>query len=292
MAAIDAEYWNKCVSKVMKEVHQYMIYDGLIPEDVIEESPLDVDIPENDEIVPFTNNSLPSSSKENNDELKKLIVKQCTEGLISPTKLAEMHKKNEKTIRSWIKSSGAQFPSKYLEKAQRKISFTSFYEEKSLLTANDATQRLTKQLILNLKSNWPSLSKTIDSQPSSSNSTNSTNLEPDLEKKSKWDEKNFQCPKCSFKTSLKHNLDRHLNFHNDCVYCGKVFFGNSAKRQLASHLKTHTERNLRNSISMCIFCDRDYKQSSNLKKHMKVCKKKPHCKIMEIKTICFLWFNF
>ena len=84
MAAIDAEYWNKCVSKVMKEVHQYMIYDGLIPEDVIEESPLDVDIPENDEIVPFTNNSLPSSSKENNDELKKLIVKQCTEELISP----------------------------------------------------------------------------------------------------------------------------------------------------------------------------------------------------------------
>ena len=63
MAAIDAEYWNKCVSKVMKEVHQYMIYDGLIPEDVIEESPLDVDIPENDEIVPFTNNSLPRTQK-------------------------------------------------------------------------------------------------------------------------------------------------------------------------------------------------------------------------------------
>ena len=57
MAAIDAEYWNKVVSKVMKEVHQYMIYDGLIPADVDEdnstpESPLDVDIPEDDDIMP------------------------------------------------------------------------------------------------------------------------------------------------------------------------------------------------------------------------------------------------
>ena len=279
MAAIDAEYWNKCVSKVMKEVHQYMIYDGLIPEDVFEddstpESPLDADIPE-DDIVPSTSSSLPSSSKENNEQLKKLIIKQCTEDLISPTKLADMHKKNEKTIRNWIKSSGAQLPPKYLEKAQRKISFASNYEEKSLLTANDATQRLTKQLILNLKSNWPSLSKTMDSQPNSSNGTNCETifLEPDLEKKSTIDEKTFQCPKCSFKASMKHNLDKHLNNHNDCVYCGKVFLGNSAKRQLVSHLKTHQEKPKKQHI--CKFCNKDYKTSSNLTRHMKVCKKKP-----------------
>ena len=192
MAAIDAEYWNKCVSKVMKEVHQYMIYDGLIPEDVIEESPLDVDIPENDEIVPFTNNSLPSSSsssKENNDELKKLIVKQCTEELISPTVLANMHKKSEKTIRNWVKSSGLKLPLKYREKSQQKIAFTSTYEDLSLVTANNATQQLTKQLVFNLKSNWPSLSNTINSQPDSFNSKNceTISLEPDLEKKSKID---------------------------------------------------------------------------------------------------------
>ena len=188
MAAIDAEYWNKCVSKVMKEVHQYMIYDELIPADVVEDnSPLDLDIPEDDVTMPSTS----SSSKESNDQLKNIIVKQCTEELISPRKLAEMHQKSERTIRNWVKSSGAQLPLKYLEKkSQRKIAFTPFYVDDSLLTTNDATQRLSKQLVLNLKSNWPSLSNTIESQPNSSNSKNceTISLEPDHEKKSKIDE--------------------------------------------------------------------------------------------------------
>ena len=273
MAAIDAEYWNKCVSKVMKEVHQYMIYDELIPADVVEDnSPLDLDIPEDDVTMPSTS----SSSKESNDQLKNIIVKQCTDELISPTKLAEMHQKSERTIRNWVKSSGAQLPLKYLEKkSQRKIAFTPFYVDDSLLTTNDATQRLSKQLVLNLKSNWPSLSKAVDSQPNSSNSTNceTISLEPELEKQSKSDEENLQCPKCSFKTSLKHNLDRHLNFHNDCVFCGKVFLGSGAKRLLTSHLKTHQEKPKKQYI--CIFCNKDHKQGSNLKKHMKICKKKP-----------------
>ena len=110
--------------------------------------------------------------------------------MISPTILANRYKKSEKTIRNLVKSSGAQLPLKYREKSQQKIAFTSNYGHHSLVTANNATKQLTKQLVLNLKSNWPSLSNTINSQPNSSNSKNceTISLEPDLEKKSKIDE--------------------------------------------------------------------------------------------------------
>ena len=40
MWAIDAEYWDKCVSKVMKEAYEYMIFDGVIT--VPEETSSDV----------------------------------------------------------------------------------------------------------------------------------------------------------------------------------------------------------------------------------------------------------
>ena len=69
MAAIDAEYWDKCVTKVMKEVHQYMIYDGLVTEDVIEdnlmpESPLPDSIPEGDadDAMPHTSSIVPAKN--------------------------------------------------------------------------------------------------------------------------------------------------------------------------------------------------------------------------------------
>ena len=166
MAAIDAEYWDKCVSKVFKEVHQYMIYDGLIPpDDVIEENLVpEAPVPESvtegdsdDVIVPANNTS--SSEDKNNDELKNVIVKQCTEELISPSKLASMHQKSEKTIRKWLKSSGVTLPQKYTQKSKQKITFSTYKEDRSLSTANYATQSLTKELILNLKSKWPSLTK-------------------------------------------------------------------------------------------------------------------------------------
>ena len=166
MAAIDAEYWDKCVSKVFKEIHQYMIYDGLItpPEDVIEENlvseapaPDSVTARDSDDDIVAANNTSSSEDK-NNDELKNVIVKQCTEELISPTKLASMHKKSEKTIRKWVKSSGVPLPKKYQQKSQQKITFLSYKEDRSLSTANIATQSLAKELILNLKSKWPSLS--------------------------------------------------------------------------------------------------------------------------------------
>ena len=206
MAAIDAEYWDKCVSKVMKEVHQYMIYDGLVTEDVVEdnvapESPLADSIPEegDDDIMPHTSSYVPANNTEeenddnlvpesplansipeegdseimphtssfvpannieekNDDDFKNFIVKQCTEELISPTKLASMYKKSEKTIRQWVKSSGVPLPQKYQQKLQQKITFLSNIEDHSLSRANNATQSLAKELILNLKSKWPSLS--------------------------------------------------------------------------------------------------------------------------------------
>jgi len=220
--------------------------------------------------------AITSSSKESNDQLKSLIVKQCTEELISPNLLANMHKKSEKTIRNWVKSSGAHLPLKYREKYQRKIAFTSNYGHHSLVTANNATQLLTKQLVLNLKSNWPSLSKnTIDSQPNSCNSKNfeTDPLELDLEKRSKIGEKTFQCPKCSFTSSAKNSLDKHLNGHNDCQICGVVFIGSNGKRKLASHMKTHEVKPKKQQL--CVFCNKEYKDRRILNRHLKICKKKP-----------------
>ena len=64
-------------------------------------------------------------------------------------------------------------------------------------------------------------------------------LDSELQNENKLVEKNFQCPKCSFKTSQKHYLDQHINGHNDCQYCGKVFLGSHGKAKLATHVKTH-----------------------------------------------------
>ena len=288
MAAIDAEYWDKCVSKVMKEVHQYMIYDGLVTEEVIEdnlmpESPLPDSIPEGDadDAMPHTSSIVPAkNTKKNNDVLKNLVVKQCTEELISPTKLAAMHKRSENTIRKWVKSSGVPFPLKYQQTSQQKIafSFASYKQDRSLLTANDATRSLSEELILNLKSKWPSLSIS-DETPSVShpNSSNDLNHEPmlpapGLQNEEKSIEKSVQCPKCSFKASTRRHLVQHLNGHNDCQLCDKVFLGSNGKARLASHMKTHQVK----PKKLCIFCNRDYKNTQNMNRHMKICKKKPN----------------
>ena len=44
---------------------------------------------------------------------KDLIVKRCTEELISPTKLAAEHGVAIRTVRKWVKDSGAVLPLKY-----------------------------------------------------------------------------------------------------------------------------------------------------------------------------------
>ena len=50
---------------------------------------------------------------------KDLIVKRCTEELISPTKLAAEHGIAIRTVRKWVKDSGAVLPSKYTNEIQQ-----------------------------------------------------------------------------------------------------------------------------------------------------------------------------
>ena len=130
----------------------------------------------------------------------------------------------------------------------------------SLVIANNATQQLTKQLVLNLKSNWPSLSNTVESQPNSSNSKNceTISLEPDLEKKSKIDENKLGCkkiiPASSFLNNKAHVLDleeltvdptsqksltENQSLVNDLLTCSKdnCGFKTKHKRCLDLHIK-------------------------------------------------------
>ena len=108
---------------------------------------------------------------------------------------------------------------------------------------------------------------TIESQPNSSNdmSCETILVDSELQNNPKLFEKSLQCPKCSFKTSLKHNLDRHIKFHNDCSYCGKVFLGSNGKRALATHMNTHQVKPKKQKL--CIFCNRDYKNWPNMNRH-------------------------
>ena len=60
------------------------------------------------------------------------------------------------------------------------------------------------------------------------------------------------------------------------VFSVEMFFLETVQKDnyLSSHMKTHQEKPKKQHI--CIFCNKNFKQhSSNLKKHMKVCKKKP-----------------
>ena len=118
---------------------------------------------------------------------------------------------------------------------------------------------------------------------SSDNDPETISVDPELQNENKLIEKNFHCPKCSFKTSKKHYLDQHVNGHNDCQYCGKVFLGSHGKAKLATHVKTHQKTLWKptghkvkpKKQVLCIFCNRDYKNWSNRNRHMKICKKKP-----------------
>ena len=49
---------------------------------------------------------------------KDLIVKRCTEELISPTKLAAEHGIDPESVRRWVKKSGAVLPTKYNHELQ------------------------------------------------------------------------------------------------------------------------------------------------------------------------------
>ena len=103
------------------------------------------------------------------------------------------------------------------------------------------------EVVSNLKSKWPKLTSNEETQ--------------------------FKCPKCSFEATTKFCLDKHVNGHNDCEQCGKVFVGGNGKRDLANHLKTHQVK-IKDTKSVCEFCDKDYKTAWKLKRHQITCKQK------------------
>jgi hypothetical protein len=51
--------------------------------------------------------------RESKIQFKNLVVKQCTEELISPARLAQIHKVDRDTVKRWVKNSGKKLPTKY-----------------------------------------------------------------------------------------------------------------------------------------------------------------------------------
>merc|ERR1712223_889436 len=86
--------------------------------------------------------------------------------------------------------------------------------------------------------------------------------------------KNFKCAKCDFETDMKHCLKQHLMAHNDCTECGETFLGKNGKRDLLRHMKKH--QIIIKPKNICQFCNKDYKKSWRLKRHIEnSCKLKP-----------------
>ena len=264
MAAIDAEYWNKCVSKVMKEAEQYLIYDGLIEdnssEDLVLETPEEVSIemPEfevdtvDEEGTSNVSEEITNSDENSKSQFKALAIWQCTEEMFSPSELSKMYGVSRRTIQFWVTSSGASLPQKYRKK---------FLE----------------------------VSIPIDDQPSSSASSSSTvfgdhsytrtdftstlvrpqtttdslkQVDPSIETK-------LHCPipMCNFETLRKNSLDLHIRSHTSCQHCGEVFPG---KKQLTVHLTKHKPK----KQYLCDFCSKDCKCRQSKWRHMKICKQR------------------
>ena len=59
---------------------------------------------------------------------KQLIVKKVTEDLISPSKLADEFKFDVRTIRTWVKKSGAVLPLTYAQSESSKSEVLTFRE--------------------------------------------------------------------------------------------------------------------------------------------------------------------
>ena len=260
MEAVDSEYWNKCIDKVMKEAEQYLIYDGIIA------PPSDTSSTENDEIpnsnvsefvtIPSVSNARstkkrtkkqlkPAVKKRSGLRIRKLVVQQCTKDLISPAELSSRHGIGIRTIQTWVTSSGAKLPSKY-----RKV--------------------ITK------------VSIPINEQPSCSSSISATTFgdhtytRTDFNRSSavqkvKLDpctKKSLHCPMCKFETSRRSCLNAHIKSHVSCKQCGEVFPG---KQKLAVHLTTHKQK----KKQLCKFCSREFNDKSNRWRHEKICKKRP-----------------
>ena len=192
-------------------------------------------------------------NKQDIAELKKRIVKQCTEELISPAKLEKMHNIGRDTIKRWVKISGAKLPTKYNEQNVQ-------LHTKKPLGPNEQTTSLTNELISNLKSKWPSLTGT------------ETNVDLQNSPQASTSQKSFLCSKCDFKCAKETHLEMHLKGHYDCDQCGQTFFCGTGKRDLARHMKKHE---IKEKIKfICEFCNVEYTTKGVLKTHLNTCKKK------------------
>ena len=196
-------------------------------------------VPDVRSLIATKNTKKPESAsrkfkREGKNQLRNLIVKQCTEDFISPARLAVIHKLNVCTIRQWVKHSGKKLPIKYdLKQIPYKelVSTESFTEEDSF-TSND-----------------------MDNESQAENYEN-----------------NLLCPKCDHKSTSKYHLDMHIEAHRDCSVCGMTFFGPNSKRDLASHLKKHENKPKKQFI--CDFCNVEYATKQSLQRHQTTCKKK------------------
>ena len=294
MEAVDSEYWNKCIDKVMKEAEQYLIYDGIIA------PPCDTSSTENDgipnsnvsEFVTIssvskarrtekrTKKQLKSVKKRSGLRIRQLVVQQCTKDLISPAELSSRHGISIRTIQMWVTSSGAKLPLKYRKKIT-KVSIPineqpSCSSSISATTFGDHTYTRTD---MNFS---PEVQKVrLDPCASSISATTSGdhtytradfNVSPAVQKV-KLDpctKKSLHCPMCKFETLRRSCLNAHIKSHVSCKQCGEVFPG---KQKLAVHLTTHKLKKKK----MCIFCDREFNDNSNKLRHMKICKKRPEC---------------
>ena len=295
MAAVDSIYWNKCIDKVMKEAEQYLIYDGIVasPDDTSSEN-LDVDIPsqvslsgcesaENDVIltsnVSEMTTSIPKTKLKSVDIKKRrrkipgglrfrnLVVKECTKDLISPAKLSSKHGISIRTIQYWVTSSGAKMPKKYKKELLKVFIPTNNQplssQSNSATTFGDHSYTRTD---FNLSPTINDIKEIIASEKPST-STAAQQVDP-------CTTKTFKCSMCVFETLRRSCFVSHIRSHGpsashtSCKQCGEVF---PDKRQLAKHLTSHK----REKNKLCEFCSREFKDLSNKRRHMKICKKRP-----------------
>ena len=289
MWAITAEYWDKCVSKVMKEAYEYMIFDGVITLPEENSSDVNEDESQSEVILSIENNtettllstettqistiSNDHSYSSDRSVLKNQIIKECTVDLISPPKLAKIHGVSQSTIKRWVRRSGKDLPSRYQQQLKKNEGVPKNADVQLVSIPNSATESLTKQLLANLKSKWPSLNASVTEVEQSSPNTKIAQevmLDPQPSTSRKKLALSLKCPKCDFTTFQKNYLEKHVQAHKNCEHCGKDFHGKDVKRQLAVHMKSHQPT----ARTVCDFCKNSYSKPANLKRHEKTCSKK------------------
>ena len=134
---------------------------------------------------------------------------------------------------------------------------------------------------MKIKKKPKSVPESLDDYATTSSIKNTNSIVDGILSSHPLTEKSLQCPfpDCNFETSRKNSLDLHISSHKyDCEHCGQVFAG---KRQLGIHLTIHK----RKKQKLCAFCNREFNNLSNKRKHMKICKKAPGNIIEQQKSV-------